>query len=306
MGPRTLFMRVKEQGYTLTPVPSVPGNGPLALSNGRIHGSDLVTVIDGKRLLFLGADQYWHERALPHDITTRDISFDPTGGLWIAGAVPSHRIPNASSEVAIRYQALETAAFEACSPRLSFLAAAKTIQHGGLETLRMIDVEGEPLIATSDCSWFLDDPSSFLFVCKEKDHWRVERLAMRSVRKLLRPTAGKLLVVTTEGDIFAVTATGVVRLIGKAATLHTAILSACPHVPAEAKLLVRGADADEAKLVVVTGLYVTIGTKLSWFVTAICQSIDFGASWAVRTKTAPVEGDPELLDVAMLYRTKPI
>lgn len=300
IGQRSLFIRVEDKGHILASVPPVPGQGSLALNNCRAHACDLVTVIDGTHLFFLGADKCWYRRVLPTDITVNDVSFDPYGGLWLAGKVASRRIPNAKNEVAIRYQAPGTTSFDSRSPRLDLLTAAKTIRDGGLEELYAINAEGKPLVAISNCAWFVDDPSSFLFLHSDRGYWNVKRLVGQFIRRLIQASSSTLLVVTADGDILAVTADNAVRLIGTAAKLRMVLLCAYPQASSAAKLLIRGADAEAETLVVVAGLYVTTETQLSWLITAVCLSKDAGVNWTLLAKTAPVEGEPELLDIALI------
>jgi hypothetical protein len=299
-GQRSLFIRVEEKGAFLTSTPPLPVESALDLHRGRIHACDLVTVIDRTYLYFLGTNMLWNRRPLPSDITTYDVSFDSSGGLWAVGKAPSLRIPNANSEVAIRYQSPSLTAFEPIFPRLSILALAKTILNGGMEQLHTIDAEDNPVCAISDCSWLLDDPSSFLFVSSISQQWSVKHLAGQFVRRLLRSTSGTLLIFTAGGTIFKVTNTGVVHLVSNAEVLRAVVFNACPFAPAAAKLLVRGADIKDGKIVVVAGLYQANKPRLSWIITTACQSINTGISWSILAKTFPSNGDNELIDIAIL------
>ncbi len=126
----------------------------------------------------------WSTRALPPGMQIQDVDFDPQGGLWCAGAVPSARIPRSDTEAALRYQADPAGPWVSRSPVLGALSSMRTIGAGGLEALRRVDAAGIPVLATSLCAWFLDDDSSFLFSKATSDTRRdtVLRLANDMVR----------------------------------------------------------------------------------------------------------------------------
>jgi len=302
VGPRSLFIRMNDYGRNLTPLIPPPGEKALTLNHGRIHAPDHLFVIDSRCLFMLTQDGAWRQCIIPESFVAYDVDFDVDGGLWIIGASPSTRIPGAKTEAAIRYQAPGSDSFELRSLRLSWLAAAKTIRYGGFEALRTVCARDDPLVATSDCAWLLDDPSSFIFLLDTRGHWTVHRLAGQSIRRILRPAPRKLLIVTVNGDVLAIGEDQVLKRVGTAASLRTALRSVCPDtLPAKVHLMVRGADVDGNNLVAAVGLYIASADGIQWFMTALCHSANSGADWMVATKTVPVNGDPELLDVAILH-----
>jgi hypothetical protein len=304
--PRVPFMRIREKGHSLTSAPPVPGEGTVNLHRGHVHICDLVTVIDETYLYFLNTDMRWNRRILPNDITTYDVSFDPAGGLWVVGKAPSLKIPHFESKIAIRYQHSELTTFESHSLRPKILSLVKAMLNGGLEQLHTIDAEDNPVVTISDCAWFVDDPSSFLFLRSSSGQWDVRRLAGQFVRRLVRPTSDTLLIFTVEGSVFKVRSNGSIHLISNSEALRAVLYAACPYTNSVAtKLLVRGADAKNGKLVVVAGLYQVTEAGLSWLITGACQSIDAGKNWSVLAKTFPFSGENELIDVAILSSVFP-
>jgi hypothetical protein len=301
VGPRSLFIRMDDHGHTLIPLPPPPGEKALALHQGWIHHRNQLFVIDGSCLFVLTQNGAWRKCIMPEGFVAYDADFDSDGGLWITGALLSTRLPNASTEAAILYQAHGSDILESRSPKLSWLSAAMAIRNGGLEALRTVNAGGEPLVATSDCAWLFDDPSSFLFLLNTQGHWSVHRLPGRSIRTILRPTSLKLLVVTVKGDLLVIEEDQKLKQVGTAAALCAALRLACPNAPTDAQLLVRGADADKNNVLVAAGLYTLPAGEMHWLVTALCHSSDSGANWTVIAKTAPVDGDPEFLDVGILH-----
>lgn len=65
---------------------------------------------------------------------------------------------------------------DASSPRLGLFDAVRTAQQGGLGELRTVDAEGRPALATSLCSWFAEDESSFLYPVHPSGRHKVKRL----------------------------------------------------------------------------------------------------------------------------------
>lgn len=299
MGEQLLFARIGDFGSVLVPTPPLPVSRPVNPILGQAHGCGLATYIDGERLLFASEVGDWSSRPLPTHMDVRAVSFDTELGLWAAGAVPSRRIAGASTEAAVRYQRSSSTDYESRSPRLGVVRAFQIISHGGLESLRGIDAEGDPLLATSDCAWFADDPSSFLFARRPRGRWTAARLAGRSLRSVLRLRPELALAVTAEGDLFLITAQGAVIRSGRHDALRAAIMEGIRTEVAPVRVVVRGADAQEDTIWLVAGLYAKREERLDWLITAAAESRDGGESWTVRAATRPAMGEPELVDVAI-------
>lgn len=194
---------VSNDKATFMPVDPIPGNGePIPAYNCKVHpDTGLLTALEQQTLWTGNATGHWSARQLPPDLKVRDVSFDVTGGLWCAGAVTSDRIPGEDTEAAVRYQAHEGAPFEARSPRLSVRDAGKVIAQGGLAELRTIDASGHPVVATSICTWLLEDESSFVFFLDDQKT-RVQKLKNELIRHIDRPHTDILRIFGCHGGIW--------------------------------------------------------------------------------------------------------
>lgn len=291
-------VRLTQRGQQVEPAPPIPSAGPDTRCRFHLH-QDAVTALNHDRLYVLGTHGEWQPRPLPEGMHAQDVSFDHSGGLWVAGAVPSLRLPGAAQEMVLVYQPAPGQAFQARTPRLSLVSTAAAIQAGGMQRLRLVDAEAEPLVAVADCAWFMDDPSSFIFVRSHSGRWRVRRLAERSIRRILRPAPGRTLAVSAEGEFYTIAAAGSLHSLGSPTALRKALLASAGPGLDQAQLIVRGADADQTNLFVAAGLCLPGRSGLEWPLTAICHSANGGRSWSLLEHTQPAQGEPELLDVAL-------
>lgn len=294
-GGRQPFWLSRDHGETFTPMPPIPdGDRPIPVHDCKVHRrAGLVSALEGERVWFGLANGEWQPRALPPDIQVRDVSIDAQGGLWCVGSVRSQRIPDEETEAAVRFQAVPATPFEARSPRLSPSAAAKLIANGGLAELRTINAEREPPVATSICSWLLEDSSSFVFIfLPERTYSR--RLRGEMVCHVDRPQSGLVRVFTHQGGIWQ----------GRGPSLRrSSIAQAIKQALASARqpVLIRGLDASAEKMVVAVEVS---PPGVSDFVqdpefTALCMSLNGGASFdLIHRRTFDREG--EIQDVAWL------
>lgn len=205
---RSPLWRIAVDGSAIAPLPPVPGEGPLEARAARVHGAaGVTTVLDPPVLWVLEPQDVWTPRALPDGMDVRDVSLDRAGGLWCAGEVPSGRIPGQDSELALRYQRHPGGRFGGRTPRLGLLDAARIVRHGGFTSLRHVDADGEPVVVTSICAWFLDDPSTFAFLVGAGKA-SVVRLEDETVAALDRPNPGQVRLVTHEANIWTLGGSG--------------------------------------------------------------------------------------------------
>lgn len=200
---RQPFWISRDGDLNFDPLDPVPGDGePIPGYRCKVHPTaGVVTAMEGHHVWVHTAADRWGRRELPEDLHVRDISIDPKGGFWCAGSVDSQRIPGEETEAAVRYQSEPGAPFQPRSPRLNPLDAARVIADGGLAELRTIDAENRPVIATSVCSWLLDDSSSFVFVfAPSRTHTR--RLKGEMIRSIDRPKPGTVRVFTCQGTVW--------------------------------------------------------------------------------------------------------
>jgi hypothetical protein len=193
-----------DQGRHFEPVLPIPAaRTVISPYNYKVHPSSaVITALEpGQLWSYSITSARWESRDLPPDLHVRDVSFDANDGLWCAGSVASRRIPGEETEAAVRYQWAPAAAFESRSPRLGVLDAAKVIRQGGLAELRTIDAASDPVVATSICSWLLDDSSSFVFVFKPKKT-HVQRLKGEMICRIDRSKPGALRVFTHQGTVW--------------------------------------------------------------------------------------------------------
>ncbi len=289
---RCPFWISEDKGRTFKPLDCIPGDGsPIPGYRCKLHrGFGIVTALENNTLWVWGPSDRWKSRQLPQEMIVRDVSFDCEGGLWCAGSVISQRIPGEDTEAAVRYQAKEGSVFQSRSPRLDLQSALKVITKGGLTELRTIDAEGHLPVATSICSWFLEDESSFVYVF---DHGRtyVTKLKTETVRYIDRPKPGIIRAFGCFGGIWQ----------GMAARMkQQSITNSICEVLNEPKreILIRGMDAagDKIAVAVEVGLSSISGFAQEPEFTAVCVSLDGGKSFELLHHFASGD-DAEALDV---------
>lgn len=273
---RAPYLISRDRGASFSAVPPVPGIVPLRIPETKLHRlTGVLSVLEPGRLWLYPASGEWTARELPPELQVRDVSLDAQGGVWFAGSVSSERIPGEDTEGAVRYQASLSTPFEARSPRLGVVDAARAASQGGLAELRSIDAEGEPVVATSVCSTLFEDESSFCFVLSDGQA-AVKRLADEMVRYLQRPRLGTVRVFTCQGGVWDF-ADGRFRRYSIATALRNAL--SIRHRP----LLIRAMDAANRELAVIVEVppqgVTDFGQDPEF--TALCLSNDGGASFKV-------------------------
>jgi hypothetical protein len=274
---RQVYWISADKGASFAPVSSLPpAQAPISAYRYKLHpGSGVISAL-GQHVVWIydPINSEWQPRELPSDIRVLDLSIDRQGGLWFAGSVGSQRIPNESTEAAVRYQRNAGAAFQARSPHLSFSGAVKVIKQGGLSELRTIDAEGEPVVATSLCSWLLDDSSSFVFTW-DLERTFVARLKEEIVAHIDR-SANSLRLFTYHG--------GVWEMRGHNWERHsiTAAIERSLRVSGR-KMVVRGVDVRQDRIAVAVEVSPAEAGDIAKDpeFTAVCLSTDNGKSFEV-------------------------
>jgi hypothetical protein len=158
-----------------------------------------------------------------------------------------------------------------------------------------IEASGRPAVLFAHAA----DPTSatsYLFVGNERDRWRTIG-PRRTVRALHRLSSGHVLVVTAAGDLYEIRPGRLRRVTAAAAICAQALDGA----PADALGIVRGSDAAGDDIAVVVGAYTAPPDQpLRGHRTVALHSTDGGAHWSREHTTRPAEGQPELLDVALV------
>jgi hypothetical protein len=150
-------------------------------------------------------DDGWHRRELPSG--GRWAGVDAHGWWWVVGSKPSTRIPDADREIALWRE--EASGWTQVRVRpASWVQAYRTIRNGGFEQLRAIDAAADPFVLASQCAWFHDDPSWFLFTRRDGDRFHVRRLRHRRLAALNRRPDGTPLARTVDGECWDWTGRG--------------------------------------------------------------------------------------------------
>lgn len=292
---RQTFLISMDRGLNFKPLSPVPGdNTAISAYQCKVHkDSGIVTVLDGN-ILWVYDNGMWNQRELPGDICVRDVSIDPNGGLWCSGSIHSNRIPYEETEAAIRYQPKIGLSFKSRSPILGPIDASRVIYQGGLGELRTIDASAEPVIATSVCSWFLEDSSSFAFVFSPERTY-ITRLEGEIICHTDHPSPGTVRVFTHQGGVWQGSGQ---RLKRSSIVRH--ILKSLDF--SNRNILIRGLDAYKEKIVVAVEVSqhdVRDYAKDPEF-TAVCISENNGASFKqIHRSTLWRSG--EIQDVAFLH-----
>ena len=293
---RQPFWVSRDGGITFKSLNPVPGDGPSIPGYlCKVHpNSGIFTALESHRIWLNTTTEHWWYRELPRDLHVRDISIDPKRGLWCAGSVDSKRIPNEKTEAAVRFQSEPGTPFQPRSPRLSPLDAIRLIAQGGLVELRTIDAQDYPIIASSICSWFLEDSSSFMFIF-DQNRTHVKRLKGEMIRYIDRPKPKIVRVFTCQGSIWQGNGSKMKRYsIVKSIQRSLGI--------SERYFLIRGLDACKNKIVAAIEVS---PPGVDNFVqdpefTAVCVSVDGGTSFEMVHRYEFDKGI-EIQDVAWLH-----
>ncbi|MDN5940291.1 MAG: hypothetical protein L0H94_00285 [Nitrospira sp.] len=272
-----------DRGSNFEPVPVIPAEHfPISAYNYKVHPASGVISALGRDVLWIYTvtTSQWQPRELPSDVHVRDVSLDRQQGLWCAGSIDSRRIPGEETEAAMRYQPAPGASFQPRSLSLSPLDAVGVIKEGGLAELRTVDAESEPVVATSICSWLLDDSSSFIFTLVQK-RTDVRRLKGEMICNIDRSQLSMLRVFTHQGSVWQGSGNvwkqySIVAPIVKALTIS------------RRQILIRGLDVRRDKIaaaVEVSPPGVGDIAQEPEF-TAVCISVDGGMSFQVTHRLA--------------------
>ncbi len=283
-----------DHGQTFVPAPPLPlAAGTISPYAWKLHRTlPGLTALGAGVVWVLTEDGVWRPRALAPDLTVADVSFDPQGGLWCVGTAASTRIPGEQTEAAARYQSSFAAPFETVSPRLGAGDSIRVIRDGGLAGLRTVDAEGLPVVATSLCSWFIDDESSFAFLLGSSRS-AVKRLASETVRSVDRSNPSCLRIFTCQAGLWQVK---------DGAFHHRSLLPALRKALAvrDRSLLIRGMDAEGSRLVLAVEVaHEGQTTAVDPDFTAMCVSDDDGDSFELAYRRTFRDG-AEILDVSWI------
>ncbi len=181
-------------GLAWRPLPPPPR--PLAMDALGLHPHLGAASLFGDGPTLIGTEAGWTELGLPHGATW--LGADKDGHFWAVGSRPATRVKGVEREAA--YWQQDGTDWVEQPVRLPWLDAARAIGGGGLESFSAIDALGDPLVLGSQCAWFLDDPSWFLFALRNDGRFRVTRLRDRRLVRLLRDEGGRPVAVTDDGE----------------------------------------------------------------------------------------------------------
>lgn len=284
-----------DKGASFKPAPPLPaGQTPVSIYNYKVHpASGVVSALGSRRLwVYSVPEGRWQARELPADIHVRDVSLDAQAGLWCVGSVDSRRLPGEETEAAVRYQPVPGAPFQPRPLRLTPADTARVIGEGGLAELRTINAEAAPPVATSICSWLLDDDSSFVFTTVA-NRTSVKRLKGEMICHIDRPRAGAVRVFTHQGSVW--------EGDGAAWKQHSLV---APLIKAltisKRQILIRGLDALGGRIAAAVEVSPPGAGDVAQDpeFTALCVSEDAGASFTVTRRLAFGDGG-EIQDVAL-------
>jgi hypothetical protein len=285
-----------DNGRNFEPIPPrPPGHSPISAYNYKVHPrAGLISALGGAVVwIYDVTTGRWQPRELPSDLHARDVSLDGKQGLWCAGSVDSRRIPGEQKEAAVRYQSAPGQAFQPRSPHLSALDAVRIIKDGGLAELRTVDAESEPVVATSICSWLLDDSSSFIFTFGPGRTY-VKRLKDEMICYIDRSQPNTLRVFTHQGSMWQGS-----RDAWKQYSVAAPIMKSL-MIPGR-RIVVRGMDVRGDNIAAALEVSPPGAGDIAQApeFTAVCISVDGGKSFEV-SKRATLETGGEIQDVAWL------
>lgn len=291
---RRPFRISRDGGAGFEPIEAVPGDGgPISAYGCTWHPStghftavenDVVWIYDGG----------WRSRRIPEDFTLRSVSVDPRGCIWCAGAIPSTRIPEESTEGAIFYQPSNDAPFQRYPLGLAPAEERRAIEAGGMGEFFRIDASARPLVASSSSSWPFDDPSSFLFLLG--DHPFVLKLEEETPCHLDRPSSGVVSAFTMEGGTWRIEGKGVERDSIKSTLMELL------GVTEFWQLMVWEVDAHDRDILTVVQIWGLAGGPGTQRIeaTALCASHDGGATFHLLERLpANAENGPMILSAVL-------
>ena len=192
----------------------------------------------------------------------------------------------------MRYQSTPGAAFQPRSPHLSYVDAVKVVKQGGLSEFRTVDAESGPIVATSLCSWFLEDSSSFIFTFDSKRTF-VSKLKGELISYIDR-SSNSLRVFTYQGSVL--------ERNGSRWERHPIVAPIERSLRVSGrKILVRGLDVRQEKIAAAVEVSPPGAADIAQDpeLTAVCLSTDNGKSFEV-THHMTFESGAEVQDVVWL------
>lgn len=180
-------------------LPSIPVHGPPNRAVVGLHpDSQRVSVVEPRWLHAWEEHGGWRTLPLPEGAVW--VGEGTEGEWWAVGHRPAERVRGADREVAAWRRSGD--AWTPVPIRAAWRDAFRAIRDGGFESLRAIDARAEPVVLASECAWFLDDPSWFLFTARPTGSFAIQRLAGRALARLHRDLAGRPVAITTDGEVW--------------------------------------------------------------------------------------------------------
>ena len=143
----------------------------------------------------------WNQEKKPKGAGWAGLGRD--GSWWVVGAQSSTRIKTADHEVAAWKRDTKGAPWKRIEIQpASWWQGVRTIARGGFGSLSAIDAMEDPLILASECEWFADDPSWFVFRQREDGRFHIQRLPRIAISSIERSDDGEPFIITTDGDLW--------------------------------------------------------------------------------------------------------
>lgn len=159
------------------------------------HGC--VTVLLGRNL-YVGTPAGWTSTDVPEG--TLWVALGEAGVVWAVGSRLSNRIPGAAREAAAWRRAHWGRPWELVPVSLSFWDALRAVRGGGYEAFRAVNAGKSSVVFASECAWFVDDLSSFLYVWHEGGRCTMQRLRDRQLARIERDDSDMPRAFTTDGE----------------------------------------------------------------------------------------------------------
>jgi hypothetical protein len=157
-GPENNHIDVNEDSYLIYP-----------------HFNSVAILKRQKKLFYIYIDNNWKIFPIPDSINYIDIETDKS--FLAVGSKPPVRVYNSKMEIACFQKRKNSDSWnEVPIIMKSWWNASKTIKMGGFDQLQYADTRKIPYLFTSECAWWLDDPSWFLFIEQEDGTFYAHRL----------------------------------------------------------------------------------------------------------------------------------
>ncbi|HYH04426.1 MAG TPA: hypothetical protein VEC37_15145, partial [Bacillota bacterium] len=147
--------------------PDFPGNNNINLDKDWYflypHVNSVGLIRNFGKIFNVCHDNKWESFALPGRIKSIDIK--PDLNFLAVGSQPAKRVKNLKEEIACWRKKPNDWEWEEVPITMnSWWNAYKTIQMGGFSELMEVNAQVQPYIFASECSWFLDDQSWFVYL----------------------------------------------------------------------------------------------------------------------------------------------